>query len=112
MVFFTVSALGTALAETFFWYNIYRIIGGFGMGIALNLSPMYIAEMSPPKIRGMMVSVNQVTIMVGVLMAQVVNWQISLIDTQMPLSSIPFRDFPQPHSRRRHVDCGHGPLGG
>lgn len=59
------------------------------MGIALNLSPMYIAEMSPPKIRGMMVSVNQVTIMVGVLMAQLVNWQISLIDTQMPMDATP-----------------------
>ena len=86
---FTVSAIGTALSDTFFWYSTYRIIGGFGMGIALNLSPMYIAEMSPPKIRGMMVSVNQVTIMVGVLMAQVVNWRISLIDTAMPLDATP-----------------------
>jgi sugar porter (SP) family MFS transporter len=86
---FTVSAIGTALADTFFWYNFFRIIGGLGIGIALNLSPMYIAEMSPPKIRGMMVSVNQVTIMVGILAAQVVNWQISLIDTQMPLDATP-----------------------
>lgn len=84
---FTVSAVGTAMAPTFGWYNIFRIVGGFGMGIALNLSPMYIAEMSPPKIRGMMVSVNQVTIMVGVLAAQVVNWRISLIDTAMPVDA-------------------------
>jgi sugar porter (SP) family MFS transporter len=84
---FTVSAIGTAYADTFFWYNFYRIVGGLGMGIALNLSPMYIAEMSPPRIRGMMVSVNQVTIMVGVLMAQLVNWRISLIDTAMPVDA-------------------------
>lgn len=86
---FTISAIGTALAESFFAYNAYRIVGGLGMGIALNLSPMYIAEMSPPRIRGMMVSVNQVTIMVGVLMAQVVNWRISLVDTAMPLDATP-----------------------
>lgn len=81
---FTVSAVGTALANDFTWYNIYRIIGGFGIGIALNLSPMYIAEMSPPEIRGKMVSVNQLMIMVGILAAQVANWQISLLDTDMP----------------------------
>lgn len=81
---FTLSAVGTALAADFFWYNIYRIIGGFGIGIALNLSPMYIAEMSPPEMRGKFVSVNQLMIMIGILAAQVANWQISLIDTGMP----------------------------
>lgn len=81
---FTVSAVGTALADTFFWYNVWRIVGGFGIGIALNLSPMYIAEMSPPEIRGKLVSVNQLMIMIGILAAQVANWQISLIDTGMP----------------------------
>lgn len=81
---FTVSAVGTALANDFTWYNVYRIIGGFGIGIALNLSPMYIAEMSPPEMRGKMVSVNQLMIMIGILAAQVANWQISLLDTDMP----------------------------
>ena len=80
---FTVSAVGTALANDFTWYNIYRIIGGFGIGIALNLSPMYIAEMSPPEMRGRFVSVNQLMIMIGILAAQIANWQISLIDTEM-----------------------------
>lgn len=84
---FTVSAVGTALANTFDWYNIYRIIGGFGIGIALNLSPMYIAEMSPPEMRGKFVSVNQLMIMIGILAAQVANWQISLLDTQMPANA-------------------------
>ena len=81
---FTVSAVGTALATDFWWYNVYRIVGGFGIGIALNLSPMYIAEMSPPEMRGKLVSVNQLMIMIGILAAQVANWQISLLDTNMP----------------------------
>ena len=84
---FTLSAIGTALANDFTWYNIYRIIGGFGIGIALNLSPMYIAEMSPPEMRGKLVSVNQLMIMIGILAAQVANWQISLFDTQMPANA-------------------------
>lgn len=84
---FTVSAVGTALAHDFWWYNIYRIIGGFGIGIALNLSPMYIAEMSPPEMRGKLVSVNQLMIMIGILAAQIANWQISLLDTDMPANA-------------------------
>ena len=84
---FTLSALGTALAHDFTWYNTYRIIGGFGIGIALNLSPMYIAEMSPPEMRGKLVSVNQLMIMIGILAAQVANWQISLLDTEMPANA-------------------------
>ncbi|MEI6565554.1 MAG: sugar porter family MFS transporter [Verrucomicrobiota bacterium] len=84
---FTVSAIGTAMSGDFTWYNIYRIVGGFGIGIALNLSPMYIAEMSPPHIRGKLVSVNQLMIMFGILAAQVVNWRISLLDTQMPVNA-------------------------
>ena len=84
---FTVSAIGTALTETFVAYNIWRIVGGFGIGIALNLSPMYIAEMSPPEMRGKFVSVNQLMIMIGILAAQVANWQISLLDTDMPATA-------------------------
>ena len=84
---FTVSAIGTALSVDFTWFNIYRIVGGFGIGIALNLSPMYIAEMSPPHIRGKLVSVNQLMVMFGILAAQVVNWRISLLDTEMPVNA-------------------------
>jgi sugar porter (SP) family MFS transporter len=84
---FTLSAIGTAMASDFMWYNVYRIIGGFGIGIALNLSPMYIAEMSPPEMRGKFVSVNQLMIMIGILAAQVANWQISLLDTAMPANA-------------------------
>lgn len=84
---FTISALGTALAGDFVWFNVYRIIGGFGIGITLLLSPMYIAEMSPPHMRGKFVSVNQLMIMIGILSAQVANWQISLLDTAMPANA-------------------------
>ncbi len=84
---FTVSAIGTALSTDFTSFNIYRIIGGFGIGIALNLSPMYIAEMSPPHMRGKLVSVNQLMIMFGILAAQVANWRISLLDTDMPIDA-------------------------
>lgn len=81
---FTLSAVGTGLASDFFWYNNYRIIGGVAIGIALNLSPMYISEMSPSHLRGKLVALNQLLIMIGVLSAQVVNWQISLLDRELP----------------------------
>lgn len=51
-------------------------MGGFGIGIASNVSPVYIAEVSPAKVRGRLVSLNQLAIVVGILMAQIVNWQI------------------------------------
>jgi sugar porter (SP) family MFS transporter len=81
---FTVSALGTGLAWDFFVYNVSRILGGVGIGLASNLSPMYIAEISPAHLRGRFVSANQLTIVIGVLLAQTVNWLISLYDRQMP----------------------------
>ncbi|MDF9794914.1 sugar porter (SP) family MFS transporter [Catalinimonas alkaloidigena] len=84
---FSLSAIGTALASDFSWFNIYRIIGGVAMGIALNLSPMYISEISPPEKRGMFVTINQLLVMIGVLMAQLVNWRISLLDTALPVDA-------------------------
>jgi MFS transporter, SP family, arabinose:H+ symporter len=77
---FTVSAVGTALSGSFFEYNAYRILGGVAIGLASNLSPMYIAEISPARLRGLFVSINQLTIVIGVLLAQSVNWMISRAD--------------------------------
>ena len=74
---FTVSAIGTALVKTFFFFNVYRIIGGVGIGLASNLSPMYIAEISPALMRGRLVSINQLTIVIGILAAQIVNCLIA-----------------------------------
>lgn len=84
---FTISALGTALAWNFTWYTTFRIIGGVGIGLASNLSPMYIAEVSPANLRGRFVSINQLTIVIGILVAQVVNWLISLYDQSLPVNA-------------------------
>lgn len=70
---FTVSAIGTGLAGDFTTFNVFRIIGGLGIGLASNLSPMYIAEISPAHMRGRFVSINQLTIVIGILLAQIVN---------------------------------------
>lgn len=70
---FVVSALWTAWSFTFNVFIIARIIGGIGIGLASNVSPMYIAEVSPPSMRGKFVSINQLTIVIGVLAAQIVN---------------------------------------
>ena len=72
-VLFTVSAIGTGLFNDFTLFNIARFVGGVGIGVASALSPMYIAEVSPAEIRGRMVSLNQMTIVLGILAAQVVN---------------------------------------
>jgi SP family sugar porter-like MFS transporter len=74
---FTISAIGTAMAKDFTWFNIFRWIGGVGIGLASNLSPMYIAEVSPAAMRGRFVSINQLTIVVGILAAQIVNMLIA-----------------------------------
>lgn len=72
-VLFTVSAIGTGIFDDFTLFNIARFIGGVGIGVASALSPMYIAEVSPAHIRGRMVSLNQMTIVLGILGAQIVN---------------------------------------
>ena len=72
-VFFTVSAIWTALSHNFNSFILARIIGGIGIGLASNVSPMYIAETSPSEMRGKFVSINQLTIVIGILAAQIVN---------------------------------------
>ena len=72
-VLFTISAIGTGLFNSFTLFNIARFVGGVGIGVASALAPMYIAEVSPTQIRGGMVSLNQMTIVVGILAAQIVN---------------------------------------
>jgi hypothetical protein len=74
---FTFSAVGTGLSWSFTWFNVFRWIGGVGIGLASSLSPMYIAEISPAHMRGRFVSINQLTIVIGILAAQVVNLTIA-----------------------------------
>lgn len=76
-VLFTVSAVATGIFDDFAMFNIARFIGGIGIGIASALSPMYIAEISPANIRGKLVSLNQMTIVLGILGAQIANWLIA-----------------------------------
>ncbi|MDR1455862.1 MAG: sugar porter family MFS transporter [Tannerella sp.] len=77
-IFFTVSAWGTGAVDGFTWFIFYRILGGLGIGIASNISPVYIAEVSPARVRGRFVSLNQLTIVLGILAAQLANWMIGL----------------------------------
>lgn len=74
---FTISAIGTGAVSHFTPFIIYRLIGGLGIGLASAISPMYIAEISPASIRGRLVSVNQLTIVIGILLAQIINFLIA-----------------------------------
>ena len=74
---FTVSAIGTGAVSLFTPFVVYRLIGGAGIGLASAISPMYIAEISPAQIRGRLVSVNQLTIVIGILAAQIINYLIA-----------------------------------
>ncbi|MCU0786319.1 MAG: sugar porter family MFS transporter [Verrucomicrobia bacterium] len=71
---FAVTSLGNALAGNFTLFIAWRMLGGVAIGLASNLSPMYIAEVAPAQIRGRLVSINQLTIVVGILLAQSLNW--------------------------------------
>lgn len=74
---FIVSSIGTGAVSSFTVFILFRLMGGVGIGLASNLSPMYIAEVSPSHVRGRFVSLNQLTIVIGILAAQLVNWQIA-----------------------------------
>lgn len=76
-VVFLLSAYMTGAVDTFVPFLIARLIGGVAIGVASGMSPMYIAEVSPSETRGRMVSINQLTIVLGILAAQIVNWLIA-----------------------------------
>jgi len=73
---FAITSLGNALAPSFTAFVSWRILGGVAIGLASSLSPMYIAEIAPASRRGQLVSLNQLTIVVGILLAQVINWAL------------------------------------
>ena len=66
--------MGNALATSFDLFIAWRILGGTAIGLASNLSPLYISEIAPANIRGRLVAINQLTIVIGILLAQIVNW--------------------------------------
>jgi len=74
---FVAASLGTGAAGSFNTFVIFRLLGGIGIGLASNLSPMYIAEITPGNVRGRFVSINQLTIVIGILLAQLINWKIA-----------------------------------
>lgn len=84
-IIFSISAIGSAVAPNFILFLIFRMLGGIGVGASLILAPMYIAEISPPKSRGKLVSFNQLNIVVGISLAFFSNYFIlSLGDSTAP----------------------------
>lgn len=73
---FASTSLGNALAHNFSVFVAWRMLGGVAIGLASSLSPMYIAEMAPAGLRGRLVAVNQLTIVIGILLAQYINWAL------------------------------------
>lgn len=71
---FTISALWSATATTYVTFVIARIIGGVGIGGAILIAPIYIAEIAPPKLRGSLVSLNQLNIVIGISVAYFSNY--------------------------------------
>jgi sugar porter (SP) family MFS transporter len=73
---FALTSVGNALAQNFTIFVVWRLLGGVAIGLASNLSPMYIAEVAPARMRGRLVAINQLTIVIGILAAQFINWFI------------------------------------
>lgn len=74
---FTFSAIGTGAANTINGFILFRILSGVGIGIASNISPIYLSEVSPPETRGKFVAIYQLAIVLGILSAQLINWLIA-----------------------------------
>jgi|HubBroStandDraft_1064217.scaffolds.fasta_scaffold10246_2 SP family xylose:H+ symportor-like MFS transporter len=76
-VLFAISSVLTGWAWSFTDFIFWRVFGGVAIGLSSNVSPLYIAEISPAAQRGRLVSLNQFAIVVGILVAQIVNWRIA-----------------------------------
>ncbi|HET6557692.1 MAG TPA: MFS transporter, partial [Prolixibacteraceae bacterium] len=74
---FTIAAIGTGAVNELTPFILFRLTGGIGIGLASAISPMYIAEVSPASMRGRLVSINQLTIVIGILSAQIANYLIA-----------------------------------
>jgi sugar porter (SP) family MFS transporter len=76
-ILFSISSGLTGWSYSFSVFIFWRIVGGVAIGLSSNISPLYIAEISPASVRGRLVSLNQFAIVVGILLAQIANWQIA-----------------------------------
>jgi MFS transporter, SP family, xylose:H+ symportor len=74
---FAVSSLGMAFSSGLTFFITMRFAAGIGVGMASMLSPMYIAEISPASIRGRNVAINQLTIVIGILVTNLVNYSLA-----------------------------------
>lgn len=74
---FFISAIGSASAHELFYFLVARVLGGVAVGVASILSPMYIAELAPAKYRGSLVSLNQLAIVLGILVAFFSNYLLA-----------------------------------
>jgi MFS transporter, SP family, arabinose:H+ symporter len=85
-VLFTLCAVGSAIPRTPWHLVVARLVGGTGIGIASMLSPMYIAEISPSRLRGGLISTYQLAITAGILMAYLSNFAIAHFAAAYPES--------------------------
>lgn len=79
-LFFALSCAATALATSSAWFITARLFGGLAVGAASVLSPMYVAEVSPAKNRGMLVAIYQLTIVLGILISYTINYTLHDVD--------------------------------
>ena len=75
---FMISAIGTTFAATIWDFALWRFMGGAGIGLAMISSPIYIAELSPPHLRGALVNVNQLSNVFGINLAVIVSYFFSV----------------------------------
>jgi sugar porter (SP) family MFS transporter len=74
---FLVSTVGSALAGSTLHFSIWRFVGGMGVGLASTVSPMYIAEIAPARLRGRLVVINQLAIVIGLSLSIFVTYLLS-----------------------------------
>jgi MFS transporter, SP family, xylose:H+ symportor len=89
-VLFAMSSVLTGWAPDFAGFIAWRIAGGVAIGLSSNISPLYIAEVSPAAHRGRLVSLNQFAVVIGILLAQIMNWLIAapVIDHLSPQAAL------------------------
>ncbi|MCW3158707.1 sugar porter family MFS transporter [Micropruina sonneratiae] len=75
-ILYVVGALGTALTSDLLMFDIFRFLGGIGVGAASVCAPIYTAEVSPPAVRGRLVGLVQFNIVLGILLAYLSNFII------------------------------------
>jgi SP family arabinose:H+ symporter-like MFS transporter len=73
---FLLTSVGTGLAPSFAWFIIARFLGGLAVGGASILAPMYVSEVSPAAMRGRMGTLYQLSIVIGILISYIINYQL------------------------------------